>query len=311
MLDHNHGKCRVRVLKVHRPKNPDGVHKVYEYTVATTLFNPDYGRVFTDEDNSGLVATDTQKNTVYVVAKRTKADSPEQFGVDLCRHLVNEYPVLTAVEADVEMTTWERAMVNGTPHVHGFEKRGPETARARVRIERDDEGVAKAPVVTSRIDRMTVLKTTNSGFEKYHKDRFTLLPETSERCLATELSCEWTYHPDFAHASSTTNDDEDDVALPDYASIRTKIRSNIVLGIFGPPDKGIYSASLQATIYDCACLVLKHAPQIWTVRIDTPNLHYLPMKALDVLGEKFEDDVFIPTNEPSGTITCTVGRVAN
>ena len=29
-------------------------------------------QVFTDDDNADLVATDTQKNTVYVVAKRTE-----------------------------------------------------------------------------------------------------------------------------------------------------------------------------------------------------------------------------------------------
>jgi hypothetical protein len=33
--------------------------------------------VFTQEDNSELVATDTQKNTIYVVAKRSNATTCE------------------------------------------------------------------------------------------------------------------------------------------------------------------------------------------------------------------------------------------
>lgn len=80
ILAHNHGKSRVRVLKVNR-ESP--VHEAYEYEVATKLFNDKYEKVFTELDNKDLVATDTQRNTVYVVAKRTKANSPEQFGIDM------------------------------------------------------------------------------------------------------------------------------------------------------------------------------------------------------------------------------------
>ena len=67
---HQHGKTRVRVLKVRRE---GGVHAISEYKVETTLFSPAYDRVFTKGDNTDLVATDTQKNTVYIVAKRTDA----------------------------------------------------------------------------------------------------------------------------------------------------------------------------------------------------------------------------------------------
>ena len=76
-------------------------------------------------------------------------------------------------------------------------------------------------------------------------------------------------------------------------------------GFFGPPHSGVFSPSLQATIYDAGCLALKAAPELAEIDIDTPNLHYLPMKALDRLGEKFEDDIFVPTSEPSGSIKCT------
>ena len=65
---------------------------------------------------------------------------------------------------------------------------------------------------------------------------------------------------------------------------------------------------LQATIFDIGCLVLKAAKDVACISIDTPNMHYLPFKSLEALGEKFADDVFIPTSEPSGTIHCTVTR---
>ena len=82
----------MRVLKVRRE---GGVHAISEYKVETTLFSPAYDRVFTKGDNTDLVATDTQKNTVYIVAKRTDASTPEAFGVALCEHLLKEYPILS------------------------------------------------------------------------------------------------------------------------------------------------------------------------------------------------------------------------
>ena len=67
------------------------------------------------------------------------------------------------------------------------------------------------------------------------------------------------------------------------------------------PPRGVYSASLQASIYDAACLALTALPVVSTIKIDTPNKHYLPAKLLDNLGDRtgeevmvWEDDVFIP-----------------
>merc|ERR1712118_297293 len=94
----------------------------------------------------------------------------------------------------------------------------------------------------------------------------------------------------------------------DYAATRTAVRKQLSKGILGPAVGGIYSPSLQATIYDAGCMVLQAAPTVQSISISTPNLHYLPAKLLEQLDAKFEDDVFIPTNEPSGTITCTVSR---
>ena len=84
---HYHGKRSVRVLRVRRQES--GLETVQEYNVQTRLFSPEYSKTFTHEDNSGLVATDTQKNTVYVVAQRTDATTPEAYGADLCLSLIH------------------------------------------------------------------------------------------------------------------------------------------------------------------------------------------------------------------------------
>lgn len=294
LLRHDHGKSKVRVLKVRREAS--GRHEIREFTVNTRLFSSEYEKVFTRDDNCGLVATDTQKNTVYVVAKRTKCDSPEQFGIDLASHFLKEYPILTAVEVDVQQAPWVRASTTRPQeHDHAFVKGAAEKDIATVSIGRTPCGCVGQPVVVSSLEGMTVLKTTQSGFAGYHKDQYTLLPECEERCLATELSSSWTY-------------DNDSKASPDYNRVRSSVREKLLLGLFGPSKGGVFSASLQATIYDAGCLVIAATDEVQTISISTPNLHYLPCKALGVLGETFEDDVFIPTSEPSGTITCTVGR---
>ncbi|KAL1526628.1 hypothetical protein AB1Y20_015332 [Prymnesium parvum] len=289
LADHNHGKARVRVLRVRRES---ATHIVQEYTVATRLFSPIYSAVFTEEDNRALVATDTQKNTVYIVAKRSSATTPEGFGIDICRHLLHEYPMLSAVEVDVNETIWQRVMNDGVPHEHGFTKVTPEVNTARVRLTRDEKD---QPVVVSGVKGLTVLKTTQSGFTEYLQDKYTLLPPTYERCMATEMAAEWRYLPGKA-------------GTVDYSSVRAEVNKQLLNGYFGPSKGGVYSVSLQATIYDIGCLVLSAAPDISSISISTPNLHYLPFRSLEALGEKFEDDVFIPTNEPSGSIQCKVAR---
>jgi len=209
----------------------------------------------------------------------------------VCRHLLNEYPVLSAVETEVHETIWQRVSNGGAPHEHGFTKVSPEVNTARVRLTREN----KHPVVVSGVEGLTVLKTTQSGFASYLQDKYTLLPPTQERCMATEMKAEWRYVP--VPADSI-----------DYGAVRTAVNKELVNGYFGPSSGGVFSVSLQATIYDIGCLVLKACRDVSCISIDTPNIHYLPFRSLDSLGEKFADDVFIPTCEPSGTIHCTVTR---
>jgi len=38
---------------------------------------------------------------------------------------------------------------------------------------------------------LDVLKTTQSGWEKFYRDRYTVLPDTDERILATTVSVVW------------------------------------------------------------------------------------------------------------------------
>ena len=163
LTKHCHGKSKVRVLKVRREDaGAEGVaHSISEYKVHTILFSPEYEKVFTEDDNTDLVATDTQKNTVYVVAKRTDAQTPEDFGKALAEHYLREYPILTGATVEVEEVRWARANVPlalagdaspggggglgagaalTAPHAHGFLRTEPEHNRATVSLARAPDG---------------------------------------------------------------------------------------------------------------------------------------------------------------------------
>lgn len=53
---------------------------------------------------------------------------------------------------------------------------------------------AGVPVVHSGVKDMTVLKTTQSGFEGFHRDRFTTLQEAKDRCFCTSVYARWRYN---------------------------------------------------------------------------------------------------------------------
>ena len=146
---------------------------------------------------------------------------------------------------------------------------------------------------------MTIFKSTQSGFADYLQDKYTLLPPCDERCLSTELDATWTYRCDVGGGEY------------DFAGVRDAVIQNLIKGIFGPANGGVFSISLQATIYDAGCMVLTQCDDVKDIKIETPNKHYLPFRQLDSLGgdtDVFEDDIFVPNDEPSGTIKCVVAR---
>lgn len=63
---------------------------------------------FPTGDNSDIVATDSQKNTVYLLAKKFGIENPEKFGLMLAQHFLNKYAHVQEVHIHVEEYPWER-----------------------------------------------------------------------------------------------------------------------------------------------------------------------------------------------------------
>lgn len=47
------------------------------------------------------------------------------------------------------------------------------------------------PVMLTGVQDLTVLKTTQSGYEGFLKDKYTVLKDTSERIVATSITATW------------------------------------------------------------------------------------------------------------------------
>ena len=165
-------------------------------------------------------------------------------------------------------------------HDHAFVRSGQEVRTAVVVADGADRHVIAG------LKELTVLKTTESGFEGYPRDRYTTLPETRDRILATDVAARWRYG---------RVDVDYDAA---YASVRA-----LLLEAFAEK----YSAALQATLFDMGSRVLERHPEIAEIRFSMPNKHHFVVD-LSPFGLDNPNEVFYAADRPYGLIEAAVQR---
>ena len=276
LLSNRYGKGRVRVLKILR----DGAtHTIKEVNVKAMLTG-DFAASYTNADNSTVVATDTIKNTVNVVAKEHLGPEIERFGVALGEHFLRRYEQVESATVEIADRNWQRMQVDGQPHPHSFMAGGDAKMWTRVTCTR------QAQQIESGVRDLVILKSTGSGWEGYPRDEFTTLPETNDRILATSFDATWTW-------SSTPRD---------FNAANEAILA-AMLSVFATN----YSPSAQASVYEMGGAALKACPEISRLDMATPNKHYLLIN-LKPFGLENHNEVFVPTEEPHGQIEGSVVR---
>uniref|UniRef100_A0A1J3I4F6 Uricase n=1 Tax=Noccaea caerulescens TaxID=107243 RepID=A0A1J3I4F6_NOCCA len=298
-LEQRHGKARVRVGRVWRHDH-DGSHHFVEWNVSISLLSHCLASYHRD-DNSDIVATDTMKNTVYVKAKECGDRlSVEEFAILIGNHFCSFYPqVFTAIVKIIEKP-WERVSIDGKPHLHGF-KLGSENHTAEATVEKSG-----ALNLTSGIAGLSLLKTTQSGFERFVRDKYTVLPETRERMLATEVNASWRYSYD-----SVASVPRKGLYFSDKFM---EVKKVLMETFFGPPETGVYSPSVQRTLYLMGGAVLRRFGDVSSIHLKMPNIHFLPVNLSTKDNPsmvKFKDDVYLPTDEPHGSIEATLSRITS
>src|SRR4051794_4355268 len=155
----NYGKSRVRLVRVAR--HPDR-HDIADLTVDVAL-EGDFAAAHVAGDNSGLLATDTMRNTVYALARGFDVNDLERFGMRLVERFVAAGPKVTRARIGLAAHPWERlAGAGGAPHEHAFQ-RGAGGDRVAT-VSGDGSGSFE---IEAGIEGLVVLKTTGSGWEGY------------------------------------------------------------------------------------------------------------------------------------------------
>ena len=275
--ENRYGKSRVRLSRITRRGDR---HDFNEWTVRV-LLHGDFESSFTEADNSKILPTDTMKNTVYSIARASKAETIEEFAMELGDYLLSNNPQVAKVSIEVGEKSWQRLNVDGCSEPTTFKLGGPELQT--VVAVREKNG---AWSVTSGVDRLTILKTTKSAFTGYIKDKLTTLKPATDRIFGTCATVIWDY------AS----------AAPDYVDVRKRIIAAL-LKEFAAHD----SMSVQHTLFDMGKAALGAAPEIARITLTMPNLHHL-LADLSPFGQDNPNHIFVPTDEPHGYIEATIER---
>jgi urate oxidase len=273
----SYGKSRVRLSRITRLNDR---HLFDEWTVKVML-EGDFETSFTNADNSNVLPTDTMKNTVYFVARGSKAATIETFAMELGDYLLANNAQVSGVLIEVAARAWERLIIDGKPDLTTFKLGGPELQT--VRAVRDQE---REWSIRSGVDGLTILKTTKSAFTGYIVDKLTTLKPATDRILGTSATISWDYAD----------------ALPDYAQARERIVA-MLLKTFAAHE----SLSVQHTLFDMGKAALKAVPEIARIHLSMPNLHHL-LADLSRFGQDNPNHIFVPIDEPHGTIEATVER---
>jgi urate oxidase len=274
-----YGKAETHVVRVTKDGPKGSVHHVKDMTV-TVMLAGDFAGTHLTGDNSKVVPTDSQKNAVFALAKESPIGEIEDFALSLAHQFVRDHASVQCARVSIAEQPWARIVAGGLPHPHAFERAGSEQRLTTVTCTRDSEWVV------SGVTELTLLKTTGSEFWGYPKDRYTTLPETHERVLATAVDARWRYTPTGV----------------DWASAHAEVR-RLIVETFATK----HSLSLQQTLFAMGEAVLEAQPEIAEIRFAMPNKHHF-LVDLQPFGLENDNEVFYASDRPYGLIEGTVTR---
>lgn len=269
-----YGKAEVRVVAVDRAT---ARHTIKDLNVSSAL-RGDFAAAHVAGDNGHVLATDSQKNTVFAFA-RDGIGEIEDFGLRLARHFATAYPWIRGARVAIEEYGWDRIAVGGAPHDHAFARTGGEVRSTVVTVQAGQE------FVVSGLTGLVVLKTTGSAFAGFPRDRYTTLAETDDRILSTAVTARW------RHGGPA-----------DWAAGFAAVRAALVETFATLP-----SEALQQSLYEMGRAALDTDPQLAEIRLSMPNKHHF-LQDLGPFGLDNPKVVYHAADRPYGLIEGTVQR---
>jgi urate oxidase len=218
------------------------------------------------------------KNTAYAFAAEHLTGAIESYASDLARHFL-EFEQVDRATVNVREHAWNAIDVAGTPAPDAFVRGGEGTRVATVVATRGDL------LVEAGVEDVVVMKTTRSAFSGFPRDRYTTLPETDDRLMATRVTAIWRY------------------GAPDIDFDAAPAVRSTLMEVFADHD----SPSVQTSIWIMARAMLERHAELDEVRMVLPNLHHW-LVDLAPFGLANDRTVYVATTEPHGLIEATVRR---
>lgn len=276
MGDNQYGKAENRLVRIYRDTPR---HEIRDLNVSTALRGP-FEPAHLLGDQSNVLPTDTQKNTVYAFAKLHGVGAIEDYALTLARHFVADVAPVVGARIEVEEYTWQRAVIDGAEHDHTWTRTGPQVRTAAITVD------ATGEYVVGGIKDLVLLKSTGSEFAGFLHDEFTTLEDTHDRVMATSLVGHWRFATPVADWDAT------------YAAIvATIIREYATL----------QSLALQQTLWAIGTALLEQFAELAEVRLSAPNKHHFAVD-LSPFGLDNPGEVFHAADRPYGLIQATVVR---
>jgi urate oxidase len=316
LKEQRYGKDKVRVVKVVKQDDakPFATQDIYEMTLCV-LLDGDFEESYTRADNSKVVPTDTVKNTIYYLTKKTKyAHVPEIFCKEIAQHFLNTYSHVSTVYVSLLQHNWTRLKTSclspvdtqglkGTnvsadgkwaatnDHPHSYARQSEEQRVVNLVAKRNQDHATID--IESGIRDLYVLKTTGSYFVEFHTDKYTTLPEMKDRLFSTSVLARWNYDTEKLALSQIANPAQG----PKYNSIFQGTRQ-IFVDFFANHN----SPSVQNTLYLAGQRILNTFQAIKQIHFALPNKHVFPydLSKLGVDNTGSETDTYYPVSDPSG-----------
>lgn len=270
-----YGKGGIHIVRVDRSTTPHTVRDVY----VSLLLEGDFEAAHTDGDNALVVPTDTMKNTTFALARDHLDASIEAYAIALSGHFL-QFPQVAKATATVREVAWRPLETSSGASDHAL-ARDPSMTRTTI-VSSDRERVH----VRSGVEDTALMKTTQSGFSGFPRDRFTTLAEVDDRMMVSNVTAAWAYGSAAA--------DWDDLHRRAWAALVDTFHDH-------------FSASLQASIWLMGRAMIERVPEIDEVTMSWPNLHHWIVD-LAPFGIDNDKVIYHSTTEPYGMIEATVRR---
>jgi urate oxidase len=241
-----------------------------------------------------VLPTETQKNTFYALSKKYPIEPLERWIILAARDIMGRHKHITSVDMELVRTPWNRVEIAGKPHNHTF-LRGAD-GHYFVRAT----GITRSGDVdlVAGFKNLRIMKTTQSGFEGFIVDEYTTLKPTTDRILCTDIYCEYRFVRGI------------NLDTTPFTEIHNAVKKITVETFAGPVDRGVYSASVQATIHQIGRAVLDRFPALRSIKFALPNIHFYPVEFGDFKDPSLVNnkEVFLTFEGAHGQIEAEIVR---